>query len=180
MLRQLRSAIYGRLAALRSTAASSVRSGLAWLRLATRAASLSANLPALPGSSADGDRPLGADGERLAARHLQQLGYRILARGHRQRLGEVDLIALDGSVLVFVEVKTWRYGSAGDPSEAVDARKQERLTRAALIYLKRRNLLEQSVRFDVVSIVWPDRRVKPEIRHFINAFEAVGKWQMYR
>lgn len=94
---------------------------------------------------------LGADGENVAACYLRKQGYRILARGHRQRLGEVDLIALDGSVIVFVEVKTWRSGSAGDPSQAVDARKQERLTRAALIYLKRRKLLDHAARFDVVS-----------------------------
>jgi putative endonuclease len=123
---------------------------------------------------------LGADGERLAARFLERLGYRILARGHRQKLGEVDLIALDGSTIVFVEVKTWRRGQAGDPSEAVDARKQDRLTRAALTFLKERKLLEQPARFDVVSIVWSGGDAPPEIRHFINAFEAVGKWQMYR
>ena len=134
--------------------------------------------PSGAGASATG--ALGADGERLAARYLQQRGYRILARGHRQRLGELDLIALDGSTLVFVEVKTWRRGDAGDPSEAVDARKQERLTRAALIYLKRRRLLEHPARFDVVSIVWVERDAQPQIRHFVNAFEAVGKWQMFR
>lgn len=123
---------------------------------------------------------LGPEGEQLAALFLQKLGYRIIARGHRQKLGEVDLIALDNRVMVFVEVKTWRSGESGDPSEAVDARKQERLTRAALIYLKRRNLLEHPARFDVVSVVWPAPDAEPKIRHFINAFEAVGKWQMYR
>lgn len=123
---------------------------------------------------------LGPDGEQRAALFLQKLGYRIIARGHRQKLGEIDLIALDNGVMVFVEVKTWRSGDGGDPSEAVDTRKQERLTRAALIYLKRRNLLEHPARFDVVSIVWPSPEAEPKIRHFINAFEAVGKWQMYR
>lgn len=123
---------------------------------------------------------LGLQGEQLAARYLRKLGYRILARGHRQRLGEIDLVALDGKVLVFVEVKTWRSDRDGDPSEAVDSRKQERLTRAALVYLKRRNLSEHPARFDVISIVWPSPTAKPRIRHFINAFDAVGKWQMYR
>lgn len=123
---------------------------------------------------------LGNAGERQAARYLERLGYRILARGHRQRLGELDLIALDGQTIVFVEVKTWRRADIGDPSQAVDQGKQERLTRAALVYLKKRGLLEQPARFDVVSIVWPDSPSKPEIRHFINAFEAVGKWQMFR
>ena len=127
---------------------------------------------------------LGADGEQLAARFLQSLGYKILARGHRQKLGEIDLIALDGQTIVFVEVKTWHSGAGGDPSEAVDIRKQEKLSRAALIYLKRRNLLEQPARFDVVSIVWqgnPSANSSgPQIRHFVSAFEAVGRGQMYR
>jgi putative endonuclease len=123
---------------------------------------------------------LGPRGEQLAARFLQQQGYRIIARGHRQRLGEIDLIALDGDTLVFVEVKTRQSQRAGDPSEAVDLRKQERVTRAALAYLKRRRLLEQAARFDVVSIVWAAPDEPPDIRHFVNAFQAVGQWQMYR
>ncbi len=127
------------------------------------------------------DQPgLGAQGEQLAARFLQKLGYRILARGHRQRLGEIDLVALDGQTLVFVEVKTWRSGESGDPALAVDDRKQEKLTRAALTYMRQHHLLEQKARFDVVSIVWDGAGGKPTIRHFINAFEAVGKWQMHR
>lgn len=124
---------------------------------------------------------LGLAGEQAAARFLQRIGYRILARSHRQRLGEIDLIALDGDCLVFVEVKTWSSADSGDPSLAVDRRKQEKLSRAAIVYLKRRGLLEQRCRFDVVSIVWPsDRRAQPAIRHFPNAFEAIGRGQMFR
>lgn len=124
---------------------------------------------------------LGPAGERAAARFLQRLGYRILARGHRQRLGEIDLIALDGDCIVFVEVKTWASGSDGDPSLAVDVCKQEKLTRAALVYLKQRRLLEQPARFDIVSIVWPAAAgEKPQIRHFRSAFEAIGHGQMFR
>jgi putative endonuclease len=127
---------------------------------------------------------LGRAGEKAAATYLQKLGYRILAHGHRQRLGEIDLIALDGKWIVFVEVKTWASNQGGDPSLAVDASKQEKLTRAALIYLKRRRLLEQPARFDVVSIVWPKStntmKSEPTIRHFKNAFDAVGSGQMYR
>ncbi len=127
---------------------------------------------------------LGRAGEKAAAKFLKSLGYRILAHGHRQRLGEIDLIALDDKWIVFVEVKTWSSAGGGDPSQAVDARKQEKLTRAALIYLKRRGLLNQPARFDVVSIVWPNPndpvKSKPTIRHFKNAFDAVGSGQMYR
>ena len=124
---------------------------------------------------------LGPAGERLAAKFLQRQGYRIVARSHRQRLGEIDLIAIDQGCLVFVEVKTWTSDHAGDPSEAVDRRKQEKLTRAALVYLKQRQLLEQPARFDVISIVWPlQAGEQPAIRHFKNAFEAVGHGQMFR
>ena len=126
-------------------------------------------------------RRLGPDGEQAAARFLQQLGYRIVARSHRQRLGEIDLIALDGDCLVFVEVKTWSTGAHGDPSLAVDRRKQEKLSRAALVYLKRRGLLEQRCRFDVISIVWSaDQHSQPTIRHFPSAFEAIGRGQFFR
>ena len=136
------------------------------------------------GSESDSSgESLGSAGEKAAAAFLQKLGYRILDRGHRQRLGEIDLIALDGEWIVFVEVKTWVSNRGGDPSLAVDASKQEKLTRAALIYLKRRGLLNQPARFDVVSIVWPKStdsvKSTPQIRHFKNAFDAVGKGQMY-
>lgn len=124
---------------------------------------------------------LGLAGEQAAARFLQRLGYRIVARGHRQRLGEIDLIALDGDCLVFVEVKTWSSADSGDPSLAVDRRKQEKLSRAAIVYLKRRGLLEQRCRFDVISIVWPtDQHAQPAVRHFPHAFEAIGRGQMFR
>lgn len=124
---------------------------------------------------------LGLAGEQAAARFLQRLGYRIIARSHRQRLGEIDLIALDGDCLVFVEVKTWSSAGSGDPSLAVDRSKQEKLSRAAIVYLKRRGLLEQHCRFDVISIVWPtDRQAQPVIRHFPHAFEAIGCGQMFR
>ena len=81
----------------------------------------------------------------------------------------VDLIALDGERVVFVEVKTRRSGS---PAEAVTLEKQRNLTRAALHFLKRHHLLNQPIRFDVVAIVWPDDSRKPTIQHYRNAFPA--------
>lgn len=124
--------------------------------------------------------PLGLLGERLVAKYLKQLGYRVVAHGHRQRLGEIDLIALDGQCVVFVEVKTWASDAQGDPSMAVDRTKQEKITRAALIYLKQHRLLNQPARFDVVSVVWNgDHSTQPKIRHFQSAFEAVGTRQFF-
>jgi putative endonuclease len=54
------------------------------------------------------------------------------------------------------------------------------LTLAALHFLKRHGLLEQPCRFDVVAIVWPEGRRRPEIEHIRGAFDAVGRWQMFR
>lgn len=122
---------------------------------------------------------LGDAGERLAARYLRGLGYKILARRYRTALGEIDLVALDGACIVFVEVKTRRSDAAGAPHEAVGAEKQMQLTRLALAFLKRYGLLERSARFDVVSIVWEGARQEPQIFHYRNAFEPPGRGQMF-
>jgi putative endonuclease len=122
---------------------------------------------------------LGNEGERLAARYLRGLGFKILARRYRTALGELDLVARDGGCIVFVEVKTRRSEIAGLPHEAVDTNKQAQLTRLALAFLKRYRLLEQPARFDVVSIVWEGARGEPNIVHYRNAFEPPGRGQMY-
>lgn len=116
----------------------------------------------------------GQRGEVAAAKFLRRLGYRIVARGERSRLGELDLVAVDGRTVVFVEVKTRDSVAHGRPEEAVDNEKQRRVTRAALGYLKRHGLLEQPARFDVVSVVWPSNSKQPTIEHFRDAFPAVG------
>ena len=76
-------------------------------------------------------RSLGQRGERAAEKHLKQLGYRIVRRGQRSSAGEIDLVAVDGRTVVFVEVKTRTSHDAGHPAEAVDDRKQQRLSRLA-------------------------------------------------
>ena len=123
------------------------------------------------------NRLLGDRGERAAARFLRRQGLRVLMRGHRTRSGEIDLIARDGDTLVFVEVKARRQGV---PAEAVTPEKQRRITLAAMHFLRKHHLLEQRSRFDVVAIVWPDDRREPQIEHIRNAFEAVGRGQMFR
>jgi putative endonuclease len=122
---------------------------------------------------------LGDEGERLAARYLRRLGYKILARRYRTAMGEIDLIARDGTCIVFVEVKTRRSDIAGQPHEAVDAYKQAQLARLALAFLKRYRLLEKPARFDVVSIVWEGVGAEPQIVHYRNAFEPPGRGQMF-
>lgn len=124
------------------------------------------------------NRLLGRDGERVAARFLRkQRGMRILKRNYRGPAGEIDLIARDGDVLVFVEVKTRR---AGVPAEAVGPAKERSLTLTALHFLRRYHAMEVMSRFDIVAIVWPDSLRAPRIDHIVNAFEAVGQGQMFR
>lgn len=119
-------------------------------------------------------KTLGQRGEAAAARYLKRLGYRVVARGHRGHLGELDLVAVDGRTVVFVEVKTRQSADHGQPGEAVDRHKQQRLTRLALSFLKQHGLLEYPARFDIVSITWPDGARRPKIDHIRSAFEARG------
>jgi putative endonuclease len=120
----------------------------------------------------------GARGESAAAKHLRGLGYRILARDLRTRLGELDIIAIDGQTTVFVEVKTRASQEHGLPTDAITPDKQRRMTRAALGYLKQHRLLDRPARFDVVAITWPESG-PAQIEHFKNAFEATGADGMF-
>ncbi len=124
-------------------------------------------------------KTLGRRGEDAAARFLKRQGCKILARSRRLAPGELDLVALDGRTIVFVEVKTRTSADVGHPAEAVDAVKQRKLTRLAVTFLKRHGLLEFPARFDVVAITWPGGRGRPVIEHFKNAFEAVGQGELY-
>lgn len=99
---------------------------------------------------------LGPEGERLAERFLRKQGYRILARNYRCSCGEIDLIALDGETVVFVEVKAKSGGGFGPPLEAVTARKRKRLVLVANYYLTAFKLHHLSTRFDVVGIRWAE------------------------
>ncbi len=97
-------------------------------------------------------RAIGSEYERLAAAYLKQNGYEILEQNYRCRAGEIDLIARDGSYLVFVEVKYRKNSQKGFGSEAVDRRKQQRIIRAARWYLAgHRQESDILCRFDVVS-----------------------------
>jgi putative endonuclease len=124
-------------------------------------------------------KSLGDRGEDAAAKFLKRQGFHILARGLDSPLGELDIVAVDGRTVVFVEVKTRRSDDAGRPSEAIDQRKEQRMTQAALAYLKSNRLLNYSARFDVVAIMWPDDARKPMIEHFKNAFSPVGVGQFF-
>lgn len=100
---------------------------------------------------------------------LRAAGMRVLERRFRCRLGEIDLIAERGELLVFVEVKTRRGRGYGRPAEAVTAAKRRRLGRLALAYLQRRSWLSRPSRFDVVE-VYSDPDGTRRLRHIEDAF----------
>ncbi len=118
----------------------------------------------------DERQALGRRGEELAARHLEALGYKILERNLVNSVGEIDLVARDGRTMVLVEVKT-RSKSGRPPSEAVDYRKQRKLTMTAALLLQKKNWQDRPCRFDVVEIISPSEGT-PIIRHIKNAFDA--------
>ncbi len=122
-------------------------------------------------------RLFGDRGEREAASFLKKNGYKIIARQSFSKIGEIDLIATYQDTIVFIEVKTRSSNVTGHPAEAVNYRKQKQITRAALVWLKHRNLLEHRCRFDVIAITWTGER--PVIEHFQNAFEATGRNELY-
>jgi putative endonuclease len=107
--------------------------------------------------AAGSTREKGAAGEAYAVRFLRGQGFRILARNYRCRLGEIDVVAREGDVLCFVEVKTRGGDLFGTPLEAVTAHKQGQILKAAQDYLIRHRHAECACRFDVVSV-----RVSPE------------------
>jgi putative endonuclease len=113
---------------------------------------------------------LGHGGEEMAAAYLQAVGYRILERNYRTRLGEIDIVARDGNTLVFVEVKARRTPSFGSAKAAVTAAKRRRLSMLALQYLKTPAGRRFSrARFDVVAV--DQHAAEGRIELVQNAFE---------
>ena len=112
---------------------------------------------------------LGREGEKIAERYLKKKGYKLVERNYRCLSGEVDLIVLDRRVIVFVEVKTRSDDRFGTPFEAVEARKQQKMIRAAQFFLHAKGLQQREARFDVVGVSWPGRQ--PVVEHIENAFE---------
>ena len=120
-------------------------------------------------------RTTGSRGEEEAARFLTRSGYAILDKNIRTRAGEIDLVAKEGKTLVFVEVKTRRDAEGDPPQAAVNTRKQNRLGKLALGYLKLKRLRQTPCRFDVVSVIFNDEGGVKAIRHIPNAF-SVAPW----
>ncbi len=100
-------------------------------------------------------------------------GYRILERNYRNRIGEIDIIAKEGLVLVFIEVKARKTARYGSPKNAVTPAKQMKISNTALAYLKETGQLSRKARFDVVAI--DARYDPPDIEVVKNAFELVSQ-----
>ena len=113
---------------------------------------------------------LGKTGEDLACAELEKRGYEIIARRHRTRSGEIDIIAKDGPTWVFVEVKARDSHAFGNAAEAVTWQKQQRIVRLASEYVMRHHCNDSPCRFDVVSIHFDDGRAVIEV--YQNAFHA--------
>lgn len=103
----------------------------------------------------------------MAERYLRERGLHILDRNWRCPLGEIDLVARDGGVLVVCEVKTRRGSAYGCPTEAVTARKLARLRRLAAAWLHEQGGGFSSVRVDVIGVVRP-RRGPCHVHHLVG------------
>ena len=115
---------------------------------------------------------LGARAEQIAADYLQGRGLTILERNFRRRLGEIDLVARDGGVLVIAEVRTRSSKAFGGAAASVDGRKQRRIIRAAAqLLLLHREYAALPVRFDVLIVEGPTSAA-PEVNWLRHAFEA--------
>jgi putative endonuclease len=119
----------------------------------------------------DPRQALGRLGERLAAEHLERLGYRIVARNHRTRFGEIDLVAADDETLVFCEVKARRAGSGG-PWEALDDRKRKQVRSMGAAWLAETHERPRTaeLRFDAVGVIVDARGALVELVHLEGAF----------
>ena len=116
---------------------------------------------------------LGRRGEEEAARHLRSLGYRIVGRRERVLRGDIDIVALDGRTVVFVEVRTRSDTAHGHPAETVGVVKQRRIAELAAAYIRRHRLEDQSVRIDVVAVTVPATPgERPVVEHYQNAFDS--------
>ena len=126
-----------------------------------------------PGTGPD-RRAAGQEAEDLAAAFLEARGLAILDRNHAVRQGEVDLVAREGEVLCFVEVRSRTSEAQGGPEETVTPAKARRVVAAATDWAARNGGLDRDIRFDVVAVTLLEG-APPRIEHFRGAFDADGQ-----
>jgi len=114
---------------------------------------------------------VGRRGEDEAAKYLRGLGYRIVGRRERVLRGDIDIVALDGRTVVFVEVRSRTSTAHGHPAETVGSAKQLRISDLAAAYIRRHRLEDCSARIDVVAVTLPPGAA-PIVEHYQNAFDS--------
>jgi putative endonuclease len=110
---------------------------------------------------------VGRHGEDVAARYVQDAGWRVLDRNWRGADGELDIVALDGGALVTVEVKTRSGVGFGHPAEAVTPRKVARLRRLTAQWVAAHDVRPGSIRIDVIAVVLP-RSGAAQVEHLVG------------
>lgn len=108
---------------------------------------------------------LGKFGEELACRYLKEKGYKIIEQNYHARSGEIDIIAKFNDILVFIEVKTRTNLTFGQPEEAINYYKQQKLIKTAEYYLLKHHSLDQNYRIDFVAIEIDRQTKRAKIRH---------------
>ena len=108
-------------------------------------------------------------GEDQAVNYLRRQGVKILKRNYRTPVGEIDIIARQKRLLIFIEVKARRTVRYGTPQEAVGLRKQRQIVRTAQWYLSEKRTDKLQPRFDVISVI-PGKDGKAQIEHLADAF----------
>lgn len=123
-------------------------------------------------------KDIGNYGEKCAAKYLEKNGYKIVERNYRTSFSEIDIIAVSGDVLCFVEVKTRSNVDYGLPCEAVNYRKRQKIIKGAMQYMSINNI-KKAVRFDVVEVYIKPGGIffcsKPAVNHIKNAFDGNGR-----
>lgn len=110
----------------------------------------------------------GQEGEKIAANYLKKMRYKIVERNYHCKYGEIDIIALDGEVLAFVEIKTRSSNRHGPPEFAVTKHKQSKIKKSASHYLGKHRIEERDCRFDIVAITM--EKGSKDIVLYKNAF----------
>ena len=111
------------------------------------------------------NKTLGKEGEELAAESLKAAGMQIIEKNARSKEGEIDIIAIDGDTIVFVEVKTWAFYGLEDLQYGIDIKKQRKIIKTAKYFLaKNRKYSNMAIRFDVVFVK------NNSITHLASAF----------
>jgi putative endonuclease len=119
------------------------------------------------------DQQFGKESESITVLYLKKQGYKIIEQNYRTKLGEIDIIAKEKNTIVFIEVKSRKSGSYGNPKYAVTPKKMRKISMVALYFLKITNQSGAKARFDVVSI--SPGKGRPDIEIIKNAFDLAYK-----